>query len=105
MDASASASDGNVRRAMPMTPDGDRTGLIDSSVFRETMNTSAPSASELLGERARSHGSSSASCSNAALSIGNARFVRLEQEMRTVEQQLAFESVFVGSCEQARDSV
>ena len=95
LDSRASVSDGNVRRAMPTAPDGDRTGLIDSSVFLRDDEDVSAVCQEMLGERLDSRIVERVLFERRAFDR-YARFVRLEQEMRTVEQQLAFESVCRG---------
>ena len=70
-------------------------GSSSASVFRDTMNTSAPSASELFGERPHGRIGERVLFERRAFDR-QSRFARLEQEMRAVEQQLAFVSVCGG---------
>ena len=101
--ASTAVERRSVRRAMPTAPAGVRTGLIDSSVLRDTMNTSAPSASELLGKRPID-----GSRARPARTLRSRSVIRICAPRTADADRRAAALVrvrFLGSCERARDSV
>ena len=95
VEAIASASDGTGAARCRRRPRGSAPGSSISSVFRETMNTSAPSATSCSAS-AFIAGSPNASLFECRAFDRQSRFARLDKQVRPVEQQLAFVSVCWG---------